>query len=75
MDFECHDDCNVVAKKTAAEEHVIIIMDAVWLDHVNCSVVSEQLYLCAIWLKSTLYKHVHAMTISILLCLILLCLF
>ena len=37
------------------------------LDHVNCSVVSEQLYLCAIWLKSTLYKHFHAMTISILL--------
>ena len=30
MDVECHDDCNVVAKKTAAEEHVIIIMDAVF---------------------------------------------
>ncbi len=24
MDFECHDDCNVVSKKTAAKEHVII---------------------------------------------------
>ena len=30
MDFECHDDCNVVAKKTAAKEPVIIIMDAVF---------------------------------------------
>ena len=31
MDVECHDDCNVVAKKTAAiKEHVIIIMDAVF---------------------------------------------
>ena len=42
MDVECHDDCNVVAKKTAAKEHFIIIMDAVLLclDHVNCSVVS-----------------------------------
>ena len=30
MDFECHDDCNVVAKKTAAKEHVIIIIDAVF---------------------------------------------
>ena len=28
MDFECHDDCNVVAKKAAAKEHVIIMMDA-----------------------------------------------
>ncbi len=23
MDFEYHDDCNVVAKKTAAKEHVM----------------------------------------------------
>ena len=30
MDFECHDDCNVVAKKTAAKEHVIIRMDTVF---------------------------------------------
>ena len=30
MDFECHDDCNVDAKKTVAKEHVIIIMDAVF---------------------------------------------
>ena len=29
MDLECHDDCNAVAKKTAAKEHVII-MDAVF---------------------------------------------
>ena len=28
--FECLDDCNVVAKKTAAKEHVIISMDAVF---------------------------------------------
>ena len=41
MDFECHNDSNVVAKKTAAKEHVIIML---FLDHVNCSVVSEQLY-------------------------------
>ena len=43
MDFECHGDCNVVAKKTAANEHVIILW-MLCLDHVNCSVVSEQLY-------------------------------
>ena len=44
MDFECHDDCNVVAKKTTAKEHVIIVW-MLCLDHVNnCSVVSEQLY-------------------------------
>ena len=30
MDFECHDDCNIVAKKTAATELVIIIMDVVF---------------------------------------------
>ena len=30
MDVECHDDCNVVAKKTAAKECVIIIMDDVF---------------------------------------------
>ena len=30
MDFEWHDDFNVVAKKTVAKEHVIIIMDAVF---------------------------------------------
>ena len=29
MDFERHDDCNVVAKKTAGNDHVIISMDAV----------------------------------------------
>ena len=28
--FECHDACNIVAKKTAAKEHVIISMDAVF---------------------------------------------
>ena len=44
MDFECHDDCNVVAKKTAAREHVIIIIWMLCLDHVNFSVVSEQLH-------------------------------
>ena len=30
MDFEWHDDCNVVAKKTASTEHVIINTDAVF---------------------------------------------
>ncbi len=30
MDVECLDDCNVVAKKTGAKEHVILIMDAVF---------------------------------------------
>ena len=31
MDFEYHDNyCNGVAKKTAAKEHVIISMDAVF---------------------------------------------
>ena len=30
MDFECHDYCNVDAKKTVAKEHVIMIMDAVF---------------------------------------------
>ena len=30
MDFECYDDCNVVAKNTAAKEHGIIIMDTVF---------------------------------------------
>ena len=30
MDIECHDDCNVVAKKPAAKEHVIISMDALF---------------------------------------------
>ena len=41
MDFECHDDCNVVAKKRAAKEHVLMIMDAV---KCRVPVVSEQLY-------------------------------
>ncbi len=56
MTFECHDNCNVVDKKMAAKEHVIIMMD-LCLDHVNCSVVSEQLDLyinVLFWLKSTL---------------------
>ena len=28
---QCHDDCHAVAKKTAAKEHIIIIMDAVFV--------------------------------------------
>ena len=50
------------------------------LDHVNCSVVSEQFINVLFWLKSTLYKHFipcqsQYFCRSTMCCLILLCLF
>ena len=46
MDFECHDDCTVVANKTAAKEHIIIIMEDVFGPCQYCSVVSEVILMC-----------------------------
>ena len=42
MNVECHDDSNVVAKRNAAKE-MLQYLWMLYLDHVDCSVVSEQL--------------------------------
>ncbi len=55
MDFECHDDRNVVAKKTAAKEHNNYGC-CVWT--MSIVVLHQNSYIDVLfWLKSTLYKH------------------
>ena len=42
MDVECHHDCNVVSKRTAAKEHVTWMLH---LDQVDCSTVFKNMRL------------------------------